>query len=282
MLSKILIAYRYFTKTDLTSWGKYLFMGLIGIIIALVVNMFLHNLSVDWLVSYIGVGIFVGLTAYDTQRIRWLGEIRGAADSEQFSKVAVDTGPADDPKPEVVLASVIVAGERVANECAIARLTRPAVKLDDVVPTIEAVEALPVTRKRTITFSETSDGKTFFIDGREFDTNRDDITVTVGDVEEWTLVNTTGERHVFHIHQIDFLVESINDNDPEAEGLRDTIDIPYARKGVPGKVVIKMPFINPDIDGRFPYHCHILEHEDNGMMATLRVLPAGSRRAPAR
>ena len=82
-------AYGYFTKTDLTSWGKYLFMGLIGIIIASVVNMFLHNPAVDWLVSYIGVGIFVGLTAYDTQKIRRMGENMGEADSEQFSKIAV-------------------------------------------------------------------------------------------------------------------------------------------------------------------------------------------------
>ncbi len=82
-------AYGYFTKTDLTSWGKYLFMGLIGIIIASVVNMFLHNPAVDWLVSYIGVVIFVGLTAYDTQKIRLLGEKMGAADSEQYGKSAV-------------------------------------------------------------------------------------------------------------------------------------------------------------------------------------------------
>lgn len=82
-------AYGYFTKTDLTSWGKYLFMGLIGIIIASVVNIFLRNPAVDWLVSYIGVGIFVGLTAYDTQKIRRLGENMGAADSEQFGKIAV-------------------------------------------------------------------------------------------------------------------------------------------------------------------------------------------------
>ncbi|HDH12002.1 MAG TPA: Bax inhibitor-1/YccA family protein [Nitrospirae bacterium] len=82
-------AYGYFTKTDLTSWGKYLFMALIGVIIASVVNMFLHNPAVDWLVSYIGIIVFVGLTAYDTQKIRRLGENMGAADSEQFAKIAV-------------------------------------------------------------------------------------------------------------------------------------------------------------------------------------------------
>ena len=82
-------AYGYFTKTDLTSWGKYLFMGLIGIIIATIANIFLRNSAVDWIVSYLGILIFVGLTAYDTQKIRRLGENMGAADSEQFGKMAV-------------------------------------------------------------------------------------------------------------------------------------------------------------------------------------------------
>ena len=115
----------------------------------------------------------------------------------------------------------------------------------------------------------------FLLCGAEhaFDPNRDDVTVKVGDVEEWTILNMTGERHVFHIHQLDFLVMEINDGDTDARGLRDTIDLPYARGGQPGKVKIKIPFTNPEIVGRFPFHCHILEHEDGGMMATVRVNP---------
>ena len=62
--------YGMFTRTDLSGWGKLLFMGLIGIIIASVVNMFLANSTLSWIVSYAGVAIFVGLTAYDTQRLR--------------------------------------------------------------------------------------------------------------------------------------------------------------------------------------------------------------------
>jgi len=152
-------------------------------------------------------------------------------------------------------------------------LTRPAVHLDDVQIPEATLETLPVTRKRTITFSETADGSTFYIDGKQFDGRRDDITVTLGDIEEWTLLNTTGERHVFHIHQLDFLVQSLNDEDPDAEGLRDVVDIPYAVGGRRGKTVIKIPFNDPIIVGRFVLCCHILEHEDKGMMATLRVPP---------
>ncbi|MEQ9266598.1 MAG: Bax inhibitor-1/YccA family protein [Balneolaceae bacterium] len=63
-------AYGYFTKKDLTSWGNLLFMALIGLIIASVVNIFLNNPMMYWIITYAGVLIFVGLTAYDTQKIK--------------------------------------------------------------------------------------------------------------------------------------------------------------------------------------------------------------------
>lgn len=58
------------TKRDLTSMGQFLFMGLIGIVIASVVNLFMRSSGVSMIVSYIGVIVFVGLTAYDTQKLR--------------------------------------------------------------------------------------------------------------------------------------------------------------------------------------------------------------------
>ena len=58
------------TKKDLTSWGQFLFMGLIGIIVATLVNFFVHSSAVAMVVSYIGVIVFVGLTAYDTQKLK--------------------------------------------------------------------------------------------------------------------------------------------------------------------------------------------------------------------
>ena len=62
--------YGWTTKKDLTSWGSFLFMGLIGIVIASLVNMFVHSSAIAMIVSYIGVLVFVGLTAYDTQKIK--------------------------------------------------------------------------------------------------------------------------------------------------------------------------------------------------------------------
>ncbi|MCL6217386.1 Bax inhibitor-1 family protein [Zunongwangia pacifica] len=63
-------AYGYFTKRDLTSIGNLCFMALIGIIIASIVNIFFFNEILYWVITYAGVLIFVGLTAYDTQKIK--------------------------------------------------------------------------------------------------------------------------------------------------------------------------------------------------------------------
>jgi FtsH-binding integral membrane protein len=66
----IMSIYGYYTKKDLTSWGNLLFMALIGLIIASVVNFFMQSEMMYWLITYAGVLIFVGLTAYDTQKIK--------------------------------------------------------------------------------------------------------------------------------------------------------------------------------------------------------------------
>lgn len=81
-------AYGYFTKKDLTSIGGFLFMALIGIIIATIVNIFLASSALYWIISYVGVGIFIGLTAYDTQKIKNMS-LMVDADSEEGKKGAV-------------------------------------------------------------------------------------------------------------------------------------------------------------------------------------------------
>lgn len=62
--------YGYMTKRDLTSWGSFLFMGLIGVVIASIVNIFVGNSALSWVISGIGVIVFTGLTAYDTWKIK--------------------------------------------------------------------------------------------------------------------------------------------------------------------------------------------------------------------
>lgn len=60
----------YYTKRDLSAWGRYLLMALIGIIIATIVNLFMHSTKLMWITTYVGVAVFVLLTAYDTQKIK--------------------------------------------------------------------------------------------------------------------------------------------------------------------------------------------------------------------
>jgi len=63
-------AFGYLTKRDLTGWGSFLFMGLIGVVIASLVNIFTQSSAVSWIISAVGVIVFTGLTAYDTQKIK--------------------------------------------------------------------------------------------------------------------------------------------------------------------------------------------------------------------
>lgn len=74
--------YGMVTKRDLTSLGGFCMMGLIGVIIASIVNLFMQNPMVYMIISYVGVIVFVGLTAYDTQRLRVMGESVPADDPE--------------------------------------------------------------------------------------------------------------------------------------------------------------------------------------------------------
>lgn len=80
--------YGYTTKSDLTSWGKLLIMALVGLIIATVVNIFLKSSGLDLILSYAGVLIFVGLTAYDTQKIKQMCMMAPDA-SETMQKYAL-------------------------------------------------------------------------------------------------------------------------------------------------------------------------------------------------
>ena len=80
----------YMTGMKLDTVGSYCFMGLIGIIIASIVNFFLHSQVLDYIVSYAGIAIFVGLTAWDTQKVRMAGEAAGEeAQSDNMRKVAI-------------------------------------------------------------------------------------------------------------------------------------------------------------------------------------------------
>ena len=81
--------YGYTTKRDLSGLGSMLFMGLIGIVLASLVNIWLKSPALMWAITYIGVLVFVGLTAYDTQKLKAMGEQLNADDKDSFRKYAI-------------------------------------------------------------------------------------------------------------------------------------------------------------------------------------------------
>lgn len=81
--------YGYTTKRDLSGFGSMLFMGLIGIVLASLVNIWLKSDALMWVITYIGVIVFVGLTAYDTQKLKAMGAQLNADDSDNFRKYAI-------------------------------------------------------------------------------------------------------------------------------------------------------------------------------------------------
>ena len=85
----VMSLYGYFTDSDLSSWGTLLFAGLIGVIIAVIVNFFLQSPVFEWWISIIGVIIFVGLTAYDTQKIKQMGEAMSNDDPSVLNRIAI-------------------------------------------------------------------------------------------------------------------------------------------------------------------------------------------------
>jgi suppressor of ftsI len=120
--------------------------------------------------------------------------------------------------------------------------------------------------RRDVIFSEDPVTGLFFINHAVFDHERVDVKVPLGSIEEWTVRNASDELHVFHIHQVGFQVLSVNGKPVPFDGLQDTVNVP-----IHGEVKIRLAFTDPVIVGRFMFHCHILEHEDKGMMAQIEV-----------
>ena len=103
------------------------------------------------------------------------------------------------------------------------------------------------------------DGMTYVIDGRSFDPSRIDQRVEIGTVEEWTLVNSTGMEHPFHLH-----VWPMQLVDAEGVDVRDVVNVPAGET-----VTVRIAFDR--FPGKTVYHCHVLDHEDLGMMGVIEA-----------
>jgi FtsP/CotA-like multicopper oxidase with cupredoxin domain len=146
-------------------------------------------------------------------------------------------------------------------------------------PTPEDLRAVEPAKRRRITFAMGMGGgmggggegegmgMSFTVDGREFDEVRIDQTVQQGSVEEWTLVNDSPMDHPIHLHVWPMQITETAGQEVDGVIRQDVVNVP-ARS----EVTARVSFDN--YTGRTVYHCHILDHEDNGMMAVLESVPA--------
>jgi FtsP/CotA-like multicopper oxidase with cupredoxin domain len=191
-----------------------------------------------------------------------------ASGQAKFRTLCFDTGPNGDPDPPLVLATLTTSKQfgimhRSAQPLR-AGTPLPRNAFDSPLPPPAAV--------RTVVLSEK--GRQFFINGKLYRMGAPPMFVVhVGTVEEWHILNVSREIHDFHIHQTHFLVERINGVVQRHPLWRDSVVVPHERGSAgPGAVTLMMDFRDPVIRGEFVFHCHILDHEDKGMMANIKAI----------
>jgi FtsP/CotA-like multicopper oxidase with cupredoxin domain len=201
---------------------------------------------------------------------------------------AVDTGCAGDKVPERTLA-LITASQTATTPIAIHPVFEPSIPSQ-----FSHLIDRKTDRERTIALAEyprpgSDDQTDFYIVERKPGAvlrpyemgSAPAITVNGGTTEEWVVENWTNELHAFHMHQLHFRVLEVDGKKQSDPQLLDVVNVPYATPSdvtgatgpvVPGRVRIKLYFPE-ELAGDIPFHCHLVDHEDNGMMAVLRILP---------
>jgi FtsP/CotA-like multicopper oxidase with cupredoxin domain len=208
-----------------------------------------------------------------------------AGDQAQLTTQYWNTGPDGDFDPTRPIANIV---SQTGIESSVANKRLPSRTVKAKVTRFANLAAATPAAQRNLYFSEVLQDPTnpnsptnFYITEQGqtpalFDMNQaPNIVVHTGTVEDWVIQNTAEEDHIFHIHQIHFQVLEQNGvavNDP---AIRDTVDLPYwSGTGPYPSVKVRMDFRDPNIIGNFVYHCHILQHEDGGMMGEIQVLPS--------
>jgi suppressor of ftsI len=197
-----------------------------------------------------------------------------ASGATEFRALCYDTGPNGDPDPMAILADI--AAPLNGHAMPPVAHPRPLTVGAPLPQNVYTTKLPPPVAKRTVVFSEDPTPH-FFINGKSFTIKGPPMfVVRTGTVEEWRVENTTKEIHDFHIHQIHFLVENINGKKVAHPYWADSAVIPHRMgangSGPPGYLVMLMDFRDPIIRGEFVFHCHILDHEDQGMMAKIQAI----------
>ncbi len=195
-----------------------------------------------------------------------------ASGHAKFRTLCYDTGPNGDPDPEILLANLKAPQGRERASFS----SEPLVVGSPLPRNVYTTQLPPPSVKRVVIFSENPKPE-FFINGQAYSTKAKPMFVVhVGTTEEWHVVNVTQEVHDFHIHQLHFLVQKINGVPVSHPFWADSFIIPHRSvpggKGVPGSLDLLMNFRDSVIRGEFLFHCHILDHEDQGMMAKIEAI----------
>jgi FtsP/CotA-like multicopper oxidase with cupredoxin domain len=142
-----------------------------------------------------------------------------------------------------------------------------------VVDTIHFLARATNVQRYTFRYSFPSD-TTAAVNDTVYEPNHPPVSIPWGQVQEWTIVNETGALHTFHIHQTDFTIMSVNGEPRDERLLRDNVPLGVHRdstgKLVGDTVVVRFTF-EPIAAGPFVFHCHVLQHEDEGMMKNVCV-----------
>jgi len=200
-----------------------------------------------------------------------------------FISLAYSTGPTGNPDLQQELGKIQVSDDADESQEAKNIAAAPSAPVGHI-KFADLSEQKPTT-VRKLYFSEEFGGTNgpiqFYItvDGQKqkvFEANEKPVITThVGAVEDWIVENHALETHAFHIHQIHFKVLEVDGKPVEDQDLRDTIEIPFWEG--PGHPYHsfkgRFDFRDPTIAGTFVFHCHILLHEDLGMMHKILVLP---------
>jgi FtsP/CotA-like multicopper oxidase with cupredoxin domain len=204
-----------------------------------------------------------------------------------FFDAGYNTGQAGNPNVSQILANIMSSSDAVKHKIKLPPKHKMPLAKAPVSARKPKWANLPVpqaTTNRTLYFSEATEGTNgptnYFltVEGQTplvFNpANPPAIVTNVGAIENWTIENHSSEEHAFHMHQIHFLVTAINGVPLETPVMQDTVLVPYWNGTLPyPSVTVQMDFSDPEIAGTFVYHCHVLDHEDGGMMAEIQVNP---------
>jgi suppressor of ftsI len=183
--------------------------------------------------------------------------------------LCVNTGPDGDPNPEMVLADVVqpTSDRSNSNQPSSDPVPEQEHAIDDRPPVYKPIDVESLKKAApdfTVTFTEDKNG--FYINGRKFAADVPPMTsARIGTYQHWRIINQTKELHPFHTHQVHFLAYAENGVPLAHPAWLDTVNVPFNN----GSVDVILDFTDHVIKGVSVFHCHLLNHEDKGMMAKI-------------